>query len=74
MLSADAGDAILTALWTVIFLIPLFLLFWVMFDAFKRDDLSGWARGGWIFLTLVLPIIGFVIYMIVRHRQLGSLT
>jgi len=52
--------------------------FWVMFiwmfiaifgDIFRRDDLSGWGKAGWIFLIFVLPFLGILIYMIARPKM-----
>jgi hypothetical protein len=51
------------------------LIAWVMVvlgmlaDVFRSDDLSGWAKAGWVVLVIILPILGVVIYLIARgHR------
>ena len=53
----------------------LIVFFWMMFivmfirvffDVFSRDDLSGWAKAGWSLLFIALPIVGILIYIIVR--------
>ena len=53
----------------------LIVFFWMMFivmfirvffDMFSRDDLSGWAKAGWSLLFIALPIVGILIYIIVR--------
>jgi Phospholipase_D-nuclease N-terminal/Short C-terminal domain len=55
----------------------LIFFFWCMFiwmfiaifsDIFRRDDLSGWGKAGWILLIVVLPFLGILIYMIVRPK------
>jgi Phospholipase_D-nuclease N-terminal len=38
-------------------------------DIFRREDLSEWGKGGWIFLIFVLPFLGVLIYMIARPRM-----
>ncbi len=52
--------------------------FWVMFfwmfisifaDIFRRDDISGWAKAGWIFFIIVLPFLGILIYVIARPKM-----
>ena len=52
--------------------------FWVMAiwifiaifsDIFRRRDLSGVAKAGWIFLLFVLPFLGALIYMIARPKM-----
>ncbi|MGH3987243.1 MAG: SHOCT domain-containing protein [Actinomycetes bacterium] len=54
------------------------LFFWVMFfwmfitvfgDIFRRSDLSGWGKAGWVALIFVLPLIGLLIYMVLRPRM-----
>lgn len=65
----DLGDV----LWAM-----LVFLFWVMFfwmfiavfaDIFRRDDLSGWGKAGWILLVFALPLLGLLIYVIARPRM-----
>ena len=60
-------------LWTM-----LVFFFWIIFiwmfiaifaDIFRRDDLSGWGKAGWIVLVVVLPFIGILIYMIARPKM-----
>ncbi|NUR30883.1 MAG: SHOCT domain-containing protein [Catenulispora sp.] len=52
--------------------------FWVVYfwmfisifaDIFRREDLSGWAKAGWIFLIIILPFIGILLYVIIRPKM-----
>jgi Phospholipase_D-nuclease N-terminal len=52
--------------------------FWVIFiwmfiavfgDIFRRNDLSGWGKAGWIFLIVVFPFLGILIYTIARPKM-----
>jgi uncharacterized membrane protein len=72
---SDVGSAQLT-FWDVVFSMIVFF-FWFMFiwifialfgDIFRRDDLSGWGKAGWIFLLVILPFLGALIYMISRPK------
>ena len=38
----------------------------VFADLFRRDDLSGGAKAGWILLIFILPLFGILIYVIAR--------
>jgi hypothetical protein len=38
----------------------------VFADIFRRHDLSGVAKAGWLLLIFVLPFLGALIYMIAR--------
>ncbi|MGH2701719.1 MAG: PLDc N-terminal domain-containing protein [Actinomycetota bacterium] len=38
---------------------------------FRRHDISGWGKAGWTALVFVLPILGILIYMVGRPREIG---
>jgi hypothetical protein len=38
-------------------------------DIFRRDDLSGGAKAGWIILIVLVPFLGILIYMIARPKM-----
>jgi hypothetical protein len=44
--------------------------FWLLFsiwtDIFRRDDLSGLGKTGWLVFTIVLPFLGAFIYLITQ--------
>ena len=58
-------------MWTMFALLFFwFMLIWmfihVFADIFRRDDLSGGAKAGWILLILILPLFGILSYVIAR--------
>lgn len=57
------------------------VFFWSMFiwmfisifaDVFRRDDISGMGKAGWILLFVFLPFIGILIYIIMRPKVTAS--
>lgn len=56
----------LLMLYFTFFVIWIWLLISVYADVFRSKDLSGVAKAGWVFLLLVLPYIGVLIYLIAR--------
>lgn len=56
----------LLMLYFTFFVIWIWLLISVYADVFRSQDLSGVAKAGWVFLLLVLPYIGVLIYLIAR--------
>jgi uncharacterized membrane protein len=60
-------------IWSLIvffFWIALIAMFIMVFaDIFRRDDLSGLAKAGWVLLLVVFPLIGVLVYVIVRPRM-----
>jgi hypothetical protein len=60
-------------IWAMIVFYFWFMFVWafirVFGDIFSRNDLSGGAKAGWIFLIVVLPFLGILIYLIARPRM-----
>jgi energy-converting hydrogenase Eha subunit F len=52
------------------FVIWLWLLFVVIGDIFRRQDIGGWAKAAWILVLIVLPYLGVLIYLIAEHTGL----
>ncbi|GAB2910074.1 SHOCT domain-containing protein [Streptomyces heilongjiangensis] len=66
---------LLSAFWTmlVFFLWVMWfvLLFRVIVDIFRDDELSGWAKAGWLVFAIVLPFLGVFVYVIARGKNMG---
>jgi hypothetical protein len=74
MLIADVGLAEL--LWTTLWIFFLFMFIWVFVilitDIFRDHELSGWAKALWILLLIIFPLIGSLIYIIVRGPSMAE--
>jgi hypothetical protein len=74
MLIADVGLGEL--LWWTIELFFLFMFIWIFVvlitDIFRDHELSGWGKAGWILLLIILPLIGSLIYIIVRGPSMAE--
>jgi hypothetical protein len=57
----------LDILWTMLVFFGWVIWFWLLItvfaDLFRRHDVSGWAKAGWIVLCIVLPFIGVLFYL-----------
>jgi hypothetical protein len=62
--------------WTIVavflFIAWCMAVFGLLSDVFRSDDMSGAAKVGWVVLLLLFPILGVVIYLIVRGDRLGQ--
>ncbi|WP_405652907.1 SHOCT domain-containing protein [Streptomyces sp. NBC_00019] len=47
------------------------LLFRIITDIFRDDAMSGWAKAGWMVLTILLPFLGVFVYVIARGKNMG---
>jgi hypothetical protein len=48
------------------------LLITVFSDLFRRHDVSGWGKAGWILLVVVLPYLGVFIYLIAQGQHMAE--
>ena len=47
-------------------MIWFWILIMVFIDIFRSRDLSGWAKALWFLFVLFIPLIGVLVYLIVR--------
>src|SRR3954465_15277216 len=71
-----ANYPFLDGLWTMVIFFVWVLWFWLLFtvfvDIFRRTDLSGWGKVGWLIFTIVLPYLGVFIYLISRREGMAQ--
>jgi predicted PurR-regulated permease PerM len=63
-------DVFLSVLYFFLWALWLVVLFWIILDIFRSDDLSGWAKAGWLVLVVILPLIGVLAYLIARGHTM----
>ena len=63
-------DLLISMLWLFLFIAWIWLVISIFIDIFRSDDLSGWGKAGWVILVLVIPLIGVLIYVIVRGQSM----
>ena len=51
------------------FTMAIWLFVAIFADIFRRNDVSGLAKAGWIFLIFILPFLGILIYIIARPKM-----
>jgi hypothetical protein len=79
----DGGDKVLAydypvlgVFWSILlfflWIMWFFLLFRVIGDIFRSDDLSGWGKAAWLIFVLVVPFLGVFVYVIARGDAMGQ--
>jgi Short C-terminal domain/Phospholipase_D-nuclease N-terminal len=63
------GDVLWTMLVFFFWMMAIWIFIAIFGDIFRRRDLSGVAKAGWIFLLFVLPFLGALIYTIARPKM-----
>ena len=60
-------------LWGMLVFFFWFMAIWIFItifgDIFRRNDLSGGAKAGWIFVLFILPFLGALIYVVTRPKM-----
>jgi chemotaxis signal transduction protein len=69
---------LLEVFWTMLIFFAFFIWIWILVtvfaDLFRRKDLSGWAKTGWIIFVIVLPYLGVFVYLIAEHKGMTERT
>jgi len=69
---------LLEVFWTMLIFFAFFIWIWILVtvfaDLFRRKDLSGWAKTGWIIFVIVLPYLGVFVYLIAQHKGMTERT
>jgi type VI protein secretion system component VasK len=58
--------------WAFVFGCYLVVLFQVIVDLFRDEDLSGWWKAIWIIFLIVIPFVSLLIYVIARGRGMAE--
>jgi hypothetical protein len=78
MMLADSSSSypLLNLVWTMIvffaWVIWIWLLIAIFGDLFRRSDVSGWGKAGWVVVLLVLPFVGVLIYLIGQSKGMAE--
>ena len=63
-------------MWTMLVFFLWVIWFWLLFtiwgDIFRRDDISGWGKAGWLIFTIVLPFLGVFVYLISQNQGMTA--
>jgi Short C-terminal domain/Phospholipase_D-nuclease N-terminal len=65
-------DIFLSMLYFFCWILWILLLFWIILDIFRSQDLSGWGKAGWLVFVIILPLIGVLVYLIARGRSMSD--
>jgi hypothetical protein len=63
-------DIFLTMVYLFLWILWIFLLIRIISDIFRSRDLSGLGKAGWTIFLIVLPLLGALLYLIVRGGRM----
>jgi Short C-terminal domain len=68
--SSSYSYPLLGAFWTILEIFLWVIWFWILItvfiDIFRSHDLSGWGKALWFLFVLIIPLVGVLVYLIVR--------
>jgi hypothetical protein len=63
-------------MWSMLVFFAWILFFWLLFtvlaDLFRRHDISGWGKAGWVILMIFLPFLGIFVYLITNSKGMAD--
>jgi hypothetical protein len=65
----DLGDVLWSMLAFFFFFMAIWIFIAVFADIFRRNDISGWGKAGWVVLIFIVPFLGALIYLIARPKM-----
>ena len=75
-LASSYSYPLLGAFWTILeiflWVIWIWILIYVFIDIFRSRDLSGFAKALWFLFVLFIPLIGVLVYLIVRGDSMHT--
>jgi type VI protein secretion system component VasK len=74
LLASSYSYPLLGAFWTIFIIFLWVLWFWILItvfiDIFRSHDLNGWGKTLWFLFVLLIPLIGVLVYLIVRGSKM----
>ena len=71
MLPIAADYPFFEVFWTIVVFFAWVAWIWIVItvfvDIFRRHDISGWGKAGWVVFVIVLPFLGVLVYLIAQH-------
>jgi hypothetical protein len=72
--SSSSSYPLLGVFWTILEIFLFVIWFWILItvfiDIFRSRDLSGWGKALWFLFVLFIPLIGVLVYLIVRGSSM----
>ncbi len=72
MLAFSIWNALWVVIVTFLFLSVLMVLFSIISDVFRDRQLSGVAKALWIVVLIMIPLLGSLIYLLVRGQGMAE--
>ena len=65
-------DLLLAMFWLYLVVLWIWLVISIFVDIFRSPDLGGWGKAGWCLVVIIIPLLGALLYVIVRGKSMGE--
>ena len=65
-------DLFWTMLWIFLFIMWIWILIALFSDIFRRHDIGGWGKAGWVIFLLIVPFLAALIYLIAEGKGMAE--
>jgi hypothetical protein len=65
-------DLLFTMIIFFAWVVWIWMMIMILSDVFRRRDISGWPKAGWIVFLIVLPFVGVLAYLIAQHDGMAE--
>ena len=76
MVIAATSYSFANSVWDILIFFAWVIFIWiaitVLVDVFRRHDISGWQKAGWVVLVALLPWIGVLTYLLFNHTEMAE--
>jgi hypothetical protein len=66
------GDVLWSIVVVFFFVIFLWMIFGIVGDLFRSDDLSGWGKALWCIFLVLFPFVTVFVYLVTRGRGMAE--
>ena len=66
------SDWLIWLLYFFFMVVYFMMIFRIIGDLFRREDLGGWGKAGWILLLLFVPLLTMLIYVISQGQKMAQ--
>lgn len=66
------GEWILWLIYFFFMVLFFMMVFKVIIDIFRRDDIGGWGKAGWFLFLFVFTFLALLIYVITQGKEMAQ--
>ena len=64
------GQVAYSIVWFFLLFVEVWLMISIFIDIFRSHDMKGWAKALWVILVILLPLIGILLYVVLRGDKI----